>query len=113
MFCIIGLARLTNELEDGLRRARIEPRGNPLADIAWDMRDAQPEKASQISDIILDMNTRDAWQGRLQDNVRLSIPRRPLELSRLADLHWLWRSSFVTMTSIRWIGRWKSAKPYH
>ena len=42
-----------NELEDGLRRARIEPRGKPLADIAWGMRDAEPEKASQISGIIL------------------------------------------------------------
>ncbi len=41
------------ELEDGLRRARLEPRGKPLADIAWDMRDAQPEKAYQISGIIL------------------------------------------------------------
>ena len=42
-----------NELEDGLRRARLEPRGKPLADIAWGMRDAQPEEACQISGIIL------------------------------------------------------------
>ena len=42
-----------NELEDGLRRARLEPRGKPLADIAWGMRDAQPERACQISGIIL------------------------------------------------------------
>ena len=45
---------VTNELEDGVRRARIEPRGKPLAEIAWGLRDAQPEKASQISGIILD-----------------------------------------------------------
>ncbi len=42
------------ELENGLRRAGIEPRGKPLAEIAWDLRDAQPEKASQISGTILD-----------------------------------------------------------
>ena len=44
---------LTDELEDGLRRARLAPRGKPLADIAWGLRDTQPEKASQISGIIL------------------------------------------------------------
>ena len=49
---------LTNELKDGLRRARFEPRGKPLADIAWGMRDAQPEKASQISGIILEEHVR-------------------------------------------------------
>ena len=59
---------VTNELEDGLRRARNEPRGNPLADIAWDMRDAQPEKASQIFDIILHEHER-RMAGALQDNV--------------------------------------------
>ncbi len=42
-----------NELEDGLRRARLEPRGKPLADIARGMRDTQPEEACQISGIIL------------------------------------------------------------
>ena len=47
-----------NELEDGLRRAMLEPRGKPLADIAWGMRDAQPEKACQISGIILDEHER-------------------------------------------------------
>ena len=46
------------ELEDGLRRARIAPRGKPLADIAWGLRDAQPEKAFQISGIILDEHER-------------------------------------------------------
>lgn len=49
---------VTSELEDGLRRARFEPRGRPLADIAWDLRDAQPEKASQITGIILDEHER-------------------------------------------------------
>ena len=42
-----------NQLEYGLRRARLEPRGKPLADIAWDLRDAQSEKAYRISGIIL------------------------------------------------------------
>ena len=42
-----------NELEDGLRRAMFEPRGKPLADIAWGLRDAEPEKASRISGLIL------------------------------------------------------------
>ena len=58
-----------NELEDGLRRARFEPRGKPLADIAWGMRDAQPEKASQISGIILDEHERRMTMA-LQDNAR-------------------------------------------
>ncbi|MDE2686445.1 MAG: hypothetical protein OXI16_02955 [Chloroflexota bacterium] len=57
------------ELKDGLRRAGIEPRGKPLAEIAWGLRDAQPEKASQISGIILDEH-----EGRmavaLEDSVR-------------------------------------------
>ena len=47
-----------NELEDGLRRARLEPRGKPLADIAWGLREAQPEKACRISGIILDEHER-------------------------------------------------------
>ena len=42
-----------NQLEDGLRRARLEPRGKPLAEIAWDWRGAQSEKAYRISGIIL------------------------------------------------------------
>ena len=58
-----------NELEDGLRRARFSPRGKPLADIAWGMRDAQPEKASLISGIILDEHERRMAMA-LQDNAR-------------------------------------------
>ena len=58
---------VTNELEGGLRRARLEPRGKPLADIAWGMRDAQPEKASQISGIILDEHERRMTMA-LEDN---------------------------------------------
>ena len=49
---------VTNELEDGLRRGMLAPRGKPLADIAWRMRVAQPEKASQLSGIILDEHER-------------------------------------------------------
>ena len=58
---------VTNELEDGLRRARLAPRGKPLADIAWRMRDAQPEKASQISGLILDEHER-RMATALEDN---------------------------------------------
>ena len=58
---------VTNELEDGLRRARLEPRGKPLADIAWRMRDAQLEKASQISGLILDEHER-RMATALEDN---------------------------------------------
>lgn len=47
-----------SEIEDGLRRGTLAPRGKPLADIAWGLRDAQPEKASQISRIILDEHER-------------------------------------------------------
>ena len=49
---------MTNELQDGLRRASFEPRGKPLADIAWSLRDVEPQKASQISGIILDEHER-------------------------------------------------------
>ena len=56
-----------NELEDGLRRARLEPRGKPLADIAWGMRDVQPERAAQISGIILDEHERRMAMA-LEDN---------------------------------------------
>lgn len=49
---------VAGEIKDGLRRARFEPRGKPLADIAWGMRDAEPDKASQISGIILEEHER-------------------------------------------------------
>ncbi len=58
---------VTNELEDGLRCSRLEPRGKPLADIVWGMRDAQPEKASQISGIILGEHERRMTMA-LEDN---------------------------------------------
>ena len=56
-----------NELEDGLRRARFEPRGKPLADVAWGLRDAQPEKACQVSGIILGEHERRMTMA-LEDN---------------------------------------------
>ena len=49
---------MINELEDGLRRAMFEPRGKPLADIAWALRDAEPERAYRISGIILEEHER-------------------------------------------------------
>ena len=60
---------VTNELEDGLRRAILEPRGKPLADIAWGLRDAEPKKASQISGIILDEHER-RMAVALEDDVQ-------------------------------------------
>ena len=60
---------LTNEIDDGLRRARLAPRGKPLAEIAWGMRDAQPEKASQICGSILDEHER-RMKMALEDNER-------------------------------------------
>ena len=42
-----------SELESGLRRARLEPRGKPLADIAWQIREKEPEKAAQVAGILL------------------------------------------------------------
>ena len=49
---------MVDELEAGLRRATLEPRGKPLADIAWRIRDQQPGKARQISSILLDEHER-------------------------------------------------------
>ena len=51
-------SEVVNELQSGLRRARIEPRGKPLADIAWEIRDEQPEKAARICRILLDEHER-------------------------------------------------------
>ena len=62
---------LKNELEGGLRRARFVPRGKPLAEIAWQMRDTQPEKASQICGIILDEHER-RMKMALEDNAQFS-----------------------------------------
>ena len=39
-----------SEMESGLRRARLEPRGKPLADIAWQIRDREPEKRPRLSE---------------------------------------------------------------
>ncbi len=58
-----------NELEDGLRRAMFEPRGKPLADIAWGLRDEEPEKASRISGIILGEHERRMTMA-LEDSLR-------------------------------------------
>ena len=49
---------VASEMKDGLRRDRFGPRGKPLADIAWGMRDAEPEKASLISGFILEEHER-------------------------------------------------------
>ena len=58
------------ELECGLRRARFEPRGKPLADIAWAIRGQQPEKASRISCILLDEHERHTTAA-LEDDLKL------------------------------------------
>ena len=60
-------SEVVNELEAGLRRATLEPRGKPLADIAWGIRDQQPEKAGQICGILLDEHER-RMTGALADD---------------------------------------------
>ena len=49
---------LTSEIQVGLGQAQFEPRGKPLADIAWLIRDEHPEKATEISRILLDEHER-------------------------------------------------------
>ena len=58
------------ELEGGLRRARFEPRGKPLADITWAIRGQQPEKAARISCILLDEHERHTTAA-LEDDLKL------------------------------------------
>ena len=58
------------ELESGLRRARFEPRGKPLADITWAIRDQQPEKAARISCILLEEHER-RTTAALEDDLKL------------------------------------------
>ena len=58
---------VVNELEAGLRRATLEPRGKPLVDIALGIRDQQPEKAGQISGILLGEHER-RMTGALADD---------------------------------------------
>ena len=58
------------ELESGLRRARFEPRGKPLADITWAIRGQQPEKAARISCILLDEHERHTTAA-LEDDFKL------------------------------------------
>ena len=60
---------LVNELEAGLRRATLDPRGKPLADIAWEIRDQQPERAGQICGILLREHERRMTEA-LSDNLR-------------------------------------------
>ncbi len=58
-----------SELESGLRRARLEPRGKPLADIAWQIREQEPEKAAQVAGILLDEHER-RMTAALEDHLR-------------------------------------------
>ena len=59
-----------HELQDGLRRARLEPRGKSIADIAWGIRDTEPAKASRISAIILREHER-RMSKALEDTLQL------------------------------------------
>ena len=63
-------AEVIRELESGLRRARFEPRGKPLADITWTIRGQQPEKAARISCILLDEHERHTTSA-LEDDLKL------------------------------------------
>lgn len=58
------------ELESGLQRARFEPRGKPLADITWAIRDQQPERAARISCILLEEHER-RTTAALEDDLKL------------------------------------------
>lgn len=77
---------LVNELEAGLRRATLEPRGKPLADIAWEIRDQQPERSGQICGILLREHKRRMTEA-LSDN------RRALYLSD----HWNQRDWLISL----------------
>ena len=57
-----------NQMVVGLRRATLEPRGKPLADIAREIRDQQPEKAVQISGILLDEHERRMTEALADDS---------------------------------------------
>ena len=58
-----------SQLESGLRRARLEPRGKPLADVAWQIREQEPEKAAQVARILLDENER-RMTAALEDDLQ-------------------------------------------
>ncbi len=58
---------VVEEMEAGLRQAKLEPRGKPLADIALGIRDQQPEKAGQISGILLGEHER-RMKGALEEH---------------------------------------------
>ena len=60
---------VANELVAGLQRATLDPRGKPLADIALMIRDQEPEKASQISGLLLDEHERRMTEA-LADDLR-------------------------------------------
>ena len=60
---------VVNELRSGLQRAMFEPRGKPLADIAWEIRDGQPVKAARISRILLDEHER-RMAGAVKDDLQ-------------------------------------------
>ena len=62
--------KVIKELESGLRRARFEPRGKPLADITWAIRGQQPEKAARISCILLNEHERHTTAA-LEDDLKL------------------------------------------
>ena len=62
-------SEVANQIEVGLRRATLEPRGKPLADITLRTRDQEPEKATQISGLFLDENERRMAEA-LAENLR-------------------------------------------
>ena len=76
-----------NELESGLRRAQFEPRGKPLADIAWELRDSNPERAAGISRILLDEHER-RMTGAVKD-AGVSSPQFPYLSGHWKHQDWL------------------------
>jgi len=77
---------LVNELEAGLQRATLDPRGKPLADIAWEIRDQQPERAGQICGILLREHERRTTEVLADD-------LRSLHLSN----HWTQRDWLIAL----------------
>ena len=59
---------VVNELKSGLRRAQFDPRGKPLADIAWEIRDGEPQRAAKISRILLGEH-----EHRMTDAVKYAV----------------------------------------
>ena len=73
---------VVNELKSGLRRAQFDPRGKPLADIAREIRDGEPQRAAKISRILLGEH-----EHRMTDAVKYAVARN-MRFPYLGDGNW-------------------------